>query len=698
MIPSGPRSSVTVRSVALGLIGVSLICAITPFNNYVANNTDTIGSALPTVVVFLLLIIALLNGLLGKFAPRAALRRGELAVALAMVLVGCALPAVGLMRYLPGHLVSYHALPASLPPVAEAFRAMDLPDWLWPAVDMTSETSRASDPVIVDFMQRVPASDASLLEQIRAVPWSAWARPALAWGLFFSLLFAAVIFLSLIFRHQWVENERLPFPLASVYLSLIEPPAPGRALNRLFASKLFWLTFAAVFVAHGINGLHAYDTEHWPEMPLRFDLGRILSERPWSFVEGAAKSATVYFTVIGIVYFADTRVALSVWLMFMMLQVFRMFGGPSGVEVNGSMQADQGIGGAAAFAVAIIWIARRHLADVARQMFRRRREAEPRGRYLPYGLAGWGLIACLGGLVCWLTLAGASAVGAVVIVTVLTGVYLVLAKVVAETGLVYVLIPMDIRRIWMMAGQDMPTALAGRTTLGSWFYSSFFSGVLLHDVRQALPVYAIHGMRINDEEGPDRAGAATGPTRRSQWSVIAVMGLALVVAFFVSGAGMLWAEYAYAASLTRVPEAPMNSWGAQNMARDLSMGTVVDYVSPKIGPREGHNRLGHVAFGAAMVAGLSMLRLRFVAWPLHPVGFLLVYTWGIQQIWFSVLLGWLAKTTLIRLGGSSLFMAAKPAFLGLIVGEATAATFWLIVTLVRLAMGEPYETIRLLPA
>ncbi len=71
------------------------------------------------------------------------------------------------------------------------------------------------------------------------------------------------------------------------------------------------------------------------------------------------------------------------------------------------------------------------------------------------------------------------------------------------------------------------------------------------------------------------------------------------------------------------------------------------------------------------------------------MGFLLVYTWGIQNIWFSVLLGWLAKTILIRLGGSDLFTKAKPAFLGLIVGEASAAAFWLIVTLFRLAMGEP---------
>ncbi len=99
-------------------------------------------------------------------------------------------------------------------------------------------------------------------------------------------------------------------------------------------------------------------------------------------------------------------------------------------------------------------------------------------------------------------------------------------------GLLYVLIPVDIRRVWMMAGQDSPAGMTTRTTLGSWFYSSFFSGILLHDVRQALPPYAIHGLRINDEEDTDRP-ADTLAKAPSRWPVVAAMGLAMVVAFLV---------------------------------------------------------------------------------------------------------------------------------------------------------------------
>jgi hypothetical protein len=676
----------------MGLVGVTLICAVTPFNNYVANNTDAIGSALPTMVVFLLLLASAVNGLLSRYAPRLALSVGEMGVALGMVLVACALPAVGLMRYLPGHLVQFHAMPAESPEFAAAVQEMGLPDWLWPTVDRTSVAGAASDAVVRDFIGRIPAGHATLVGQVVAVPWGAWVRPAVAWGAFVLLLFGAVLCLTLIFRQQWTDNERLPFPLATVYLSLIEPPAPGRAFNRLLASRAFWITFGAVFVVHGMNGLSRYDPTHFPTIPMSFNLGSTFAERPWSWVDWSFKAQTIYFTIIGIVYFADTRVALSLWLMYVLLQVYRMTSGGTGSELTGPMQMDQVIGAALAFGAAILWIARRHLFDVGRQMFHRpRRPNDTTGRYLPHAVAGWGLAACAAGLVLWLTLAGASVVGAAAIVGMLMLVYLVLARVVAETGLLYVMIPFDLRRPWMMLGQDLPPAMTARTTLGSYFFASFFSGVLTHDVRQAMPVFVPQAIRVNDLTDP-----ADRP--RARWPLLVCLLAAVTVAFAVSGAAMLWADYTYAASLDARPESPVSSWGASSMPRNYSMGPVVTYRGEEAGPREAHDRIGHAGFGAAVVAALSAMRLRYVGWPLHPVGFLLVHTWGIGVTWFSIFLGWVAKTLVIRLGGSDLFARAKPVFLGLIVGEASAAAFWLLVNLARLSAGLPYENVRLLPS
>ena len=64
---------------------------------------------------------------------------------------------------------------------------------------------------------------------------------------------------------------------------------------------------------------------------------------------------------------------------------------------------------------------------------------------------------------------------------------------------------------------------------------------------------------------------------------------------------------------------------------------------------------------------------------LHPAGFVIANGWLTGQIWFAVFLGWLAKFVIIRNGGMQLFLAARPFFIGLILGEATAAGTWLVI-------------------
>ena len=98
-----PPRAITWRSIALGLAGVIFINVLTPFNNHVLANTDLVSSYLPTgLLLFFCLFIILINAPINRFLPRLALNTSELGIAISMVLVGCALPYTGLMRYLPG--------------------------------------------------------------------------------------------------------------------------------------------------------------------------------------------------------------------------------------------------------------------------------------------------------------------------------------------------------------------------------------------------------------------------------------------------------------------------------------------------------------------------------------------------------------------------------------------------------------------
>ena len=98
-----------------------------------------------------------------------------------------------------------------------------------------------------------------------------------------------------------------------------------------------------------------------------------------------------------------------------------------------------------------------------------------------------------------------------------------------------------------------------------------------------------------------------------------------------------------------------------------------------------------------MVAVCSVLRLTVSWWPLHPIGYVLLFAWATEVVWFSIFVGWLAKVVIVRLGGSTLLMSGRPVFIGLVVGEAVAAGFWLIVSLVMNWLGYEYQIISLLP-
>jgi hypothetical protein len=685
------------------LAGIVLICAITPFNTFGLNNTDTIGAALPTGLVFMLLVGCLVNGLLTRYAPRLALGLGELGLVVAMWLIGCSFPSVGLMRYLPGHLVQYHNLRANESSFAAAAREMNLPEWLWPSVDTTSDGTRAIDPVVSDFVGRIPGSENQpFVKQLWAVPWHAWAKPVVAWGTFVMLLFGAVLCMALVFRRQWVENERIPFPLATVYMSLIEPPAAGKRFNTLMSSRMFWVTFLAVAAVHTINGLAMYDPQHVPPVQLWFNLNSLMTEQPWSFTDWSLRGQTISLTFIGIVYFVDSRVALSIWVAYLLLQIAKMSLGTAGIEISNPMRADQNFGAVTAFGLMTLWLARRHLLDIARQMFAMTKQSGnlPRGRYVPSAVAGWGLVLCMTGLAAWLYAAGASLVGAVVIVFLLMLLYLVLTKVVAETGLIYVLIPLEFNRPWIAMAQNLPPSLQTRTTLGTYFWSLFFTGVLAHDTRCSMATYVSHALRVNDltaDAAEESRPLSASPRRHWQWGLIGSLTLAAVVGFLVSGASWLWLDYTYATSLDQWQETPLSAWGTTHMPRQISMLPVNTYLPPSDGPVEQHNRLLHAGFAGATIIGLSLMRLYFVGWPFHPIGFLLVYTWGIHVTWCSILLGWVAKVTLLRLGGATAYAKAKPLFLGLIVGDAFMTALWIIVGLIRISMGLSVEPIRLLP-
>ena len=88
---------------------------------------------------------------------------------------------------------------------------------------------------------------------------------------------------------------------------------------------------------------------------------------------------------------------------------------------------------------------------------------------------------------------------------------------------------------------------------------------------------------------------------------------------------------------------------------------------------------GFTGVGVAIESFLIYAQHHFYWWRLHPLGYVIGSGWLTGSIWFSVFIAWLVKLVIMKYGGMTRFLAARPFFIGLILGEATAAGVWLII-------------------
>lgn len=679
------RSPVSWRSVTLGLVGAITICLVTAFNDYAMNNTFLVGNNLPIGLVLLLFFLAVLvNGPLSRLRPKLALSSGEMAIAFSMTLVACCVPSSGLLRYLPGAIISPVWQGSAGGEFIELFKTLDVPTWLYPTMSSPDRSTWPNDPVVTKFFARWQPDETP--------PYGAWIGPILGWGVFVFAFWGAILCMITILRRQWMDNERLAFPLAQIELALVEQPTPGRYFNSTLSTRSFWIAFAAVFSIHAWNGLGAYFPGHFPIVPVSYDFTTLFTEPPLSYTEGSFKTATLFFTAVSVTYFLSSPVAFSLWFFFILATIQRMvIGTLTGDPANYGL-SDQRFGGMMAFGLLVLWIGRAHWWLVIKQAFRGERDSEPRGRYLSYRTAFWGMIVCAGIMVAWMVVAGSDLLGAAVAVALLLLLFMLIARIIAETGLVHGSLGVSIQKPWQILAW---MGIARPVSVETFYLASILQNTY-YDYREPLSVYGTHALRVTDQAvfASQQMDRDTARDRRLGRKIIAVMVLALLVAYPAGWAGMLWTEYRYAYSADEKQE-QVNNVGAVGAPRGIVAGETVaysqsNYVLP-------FNPPVHIGIGFAITAALGWLRLVFAWWPLHPVGFLMIGTFPGNVLWLSVFVGWLCKVVVLRFGGSSLYTAAKPFFIGLLVGEAVAAGFWLVTNLILATTGQPFHAARIMP-
>ncbi len=665
-----PGRSITARSLAIGTLMVGLVCGVTPYNDNVVNNTMMVGFYLPVIVVLLMVgLVVLINAPLHRFAPKYALSTGELGVILAMTLVSCGIPGQGMMRTLLPTMISPFNRGSDDPRFWANFLNLHLPSWLFP-IDQQSPRATSS-PIVQWFYSRVPPGESA--------PYGAWVVPLLGWGVFMGAMVATMLALASIITPQWATNERLAFPIAQVQQALIEPPQPGRVLNELFRNPIFWVAVVGVVITHSIIALHDYFPKAVPALKLSYDLQGIITEEPWVGLSRFVKTAQIYFSFLGLAYFISSRVSFSLWSIYLVTELISMNMRSLGSDmpIAGPAWMDQHLGSCVAFLCGVIWIGRHHWARVIREAIRPSKQTNaPR-----YRAAVLSAICGLAVMVAWMLAVGVQWWMAFAIVGMVMMVHVVVARVVAETGLAFIRVMASPLQIVT----NLPTSMLRGNDV---YFASVFNLNGSYYTRESLFGYITHAVRVNDSIHHERVGSRKG--------LIFAMVWAVVFGFVVASASSLYCYYNYSMPLGNTNDAVLNSIALQSWPRDVVADPLNRWADGKFAPKP-HSPGLQMSIGMVVTVILQTATLRWSWWPFLPVGYLVSMTWYIQNGWLSIFLGWLCKLLIVKYGGATAFQKAKPIFIGLVVGEALAAGLWALINLGLAMAGETYQATKLLP-
>src|SRR5207247_2212851 len=111
-----------------------------------------------------------------------------------------------------------------------------------------------------------------------------WLGPLCWWSLFAIVLGWVTLAVCVLFRRPWVQLERLSFPIVELPFQMIRSADPLRPRGEasLFHNPVMWAGFGLAAGLELLNGCH-YLWPAIPEVPIkRFDVSRLLTDRPWS--------------------------------------------------------------------------------------------------------------------------------------------------------------------------------------------------------------------------------------------------------------------------------------------------------------------------------------------------------------------------------------------------------------------------------
>jgi len=643
-ISQRPQRVVTFRALLAGAICVAIISAGDPYGAFkIKAATMTLDFSVPAAVFMMFMLCLAVNFFRIAWGVTL-LNRGEMLVAYSMMAVACGICTMGLTGYLIPMLGTpvYYQTPENK---WATLIIPHMPPWI-----MLSPAGEGRNAINYMY-EGLPGQISGVQMWAMAL---AWLKPLGYWSIFLLALYAGSICLMAIFRKQWVEDERIAFPLVQLPMELAAAPADASSrATPILKDRLLWLGFAVPFIFCALRALPAYVPELMALKPQDNWTAKLLDEQ-WNL------QFRLSWQTIGLAYLLSADVGLCVWLFGLLgsfyhgLSRFAGFQSPEKLGIYGAGPfPDLGHFGMGAMIVLVLlrlWTGRRHLAAVWRRAVLLDPKVDDKSEPMSYATAFWGAVICFIVMTIWLCASGFSLpIALLVLFGAFIG-FIGLSRIIAESGMPVSIVP--------LITSDFVVSAVGTSAIGNkGLLAMAWTYVWDGDVRTFVMCSAAHGMRACSERS------------RSYRGVFLAMMLAVVIALVVSIAVTLALAY-------NEGGVTMAGWFFNSGPKypfEFARGLIEK-------PRPPDAR-GWIATGAGAGAMLlmSIARRQFAWWPINPVGLPIAVVAWTQYLWFSVFIAWILKSRFLKYGGPKLYLKLRPLFLGLVLGQYTGAAFWTII-------------------
>lgn len=613
-----PRGQVTGRAVLLGAL-------LIPVNTYWI--MDSVGQSYPTTVslffnvVFCLSLLIGGNVLLSRTFPKAALTQGELLTVYVMLSLASGIAGHDFLRVLIPMIP--HAFWFATPENdwADLFHRY-VPDWM--AIkdrNLLAELYRGESTLYTSSHLR-----------------GLW-MPVLAWTGFMFSLVTFMLVLNLFVRKQWTEHEKLSYPIIQLPYEI----TLGGGREGAFRRPALWIGFGLAGLMDIVNGLH-FLIPSVPGLGGRlYDLQPFFANKPWNAI-GWTPIGLFPFAV-GLAFFMPLDLSFSCWFFFLFWKAERVLAAALGLRNLPSFPYvdEQSLGAYIGLCLIALVATRRHLTRVVRRLFGAENADFDRTEPLRYRstlLLGLAATAYLGG---FSRLAGMSWWTIPVFFGTYYAIALAVTRMRAELG-------SPVHDLHFIGPDEMLPRVFGTRFLGPRNLTAFTYYFAFNRAHRGHPMpHQLEGFKLAERTQMN--------TRRLVGAMLFAMLWGILTTF--------WAYYHLSFRDGAL------SWFANHPFTRLQ-GWLTVPRPPDYGASLA------MAAGFIQTVLLTVMRMRFVWWPLHAAGFAISSSWSMNVFWFSILVSWALKGTLLRQGGLASHRKATPFFFGLVLGEFLVGSLWSI--------------------